>query len=43
VVERIDFVTEVMVGGGLECYIVAEVVMADNEACGCMVDVKGWC
>jgi hypothetical protein len=35
VVGRIDFVAEVMVGGGWECYIMVEVVMANNEGCGC--------
>jgi hypothetical protein len=43
VVGRIDFVVEVMVGGGWECDIVVEVVAADNEGCACVVEVEGWC
>jgi hypothetical protein len=45
VVGIIDFVVEVKVkvGGGWECYIVAEVELADNEGCGCVAEVEGWC
>jgi hypothetical protein len=39
---RIDFMTEVMVGGGWGCGIVAGVVEADNEGCGCVEEVEGW-
>jgi hypothetical protein len=39
---RIDFAVEVMVGCGWECYIVAEVVPADSEGCGCVVEVQDW-
>jgi hypothetical protein len=43
VVGRNDFMAEVMVDGGWDCYIVAEVVVADNEGCGCVAKVEGWC
>jgi hypothetical protein len=39
---RIDFVVEVMVGGRWESGIVAEVVAADDEGCGCVAEVEGW-
>jgi hypothetical protein len=41
VVGRIDLVAEVTADGGWERYIVVEVV-ADNEGCGCVVEVEGW-
>jgi hypothetical protein len=31
-----------MVGGGWQCDIVADVVAAHNEGCGCVVEVEGW-
>jgi hypothetical protein len=40
---RIDFVMEGMVDDGWECGIVAEVVAADDEGCGCVAEVEGWC
>jgi hypothetical protein len=30
------------VSGGWGCGIVAVVVTADNEGCGCVVEVEGW-
>jgi hypothetical protein len=42
VVGRIDFVADVMVGGGWECDIVAEIVAVDDEGCGCVAEVEGW-
>jgi hypothetical protein len=39
---RIDFVAKLMVGGGWEYHIVAEVVAADDEGCGCVAEVEGW-
>jgi hypothetical protein len=42
VVERIDFVMEVMAGGGWKCCIVEEVVAADSEVCGSVAEVEGW-
>jgi hypothetical protein len=39
---EVDFVVEVMVGGGWECDTMAEVVAANDEGCGCVVEVEGW-
>jgi hypothetical protein len=42
VVGKIDFVAEVMLDGGWEDYIAAEVVAANNEGCGCVPKAEGW-
>jgi hypothetical protein len=42
VARRIYFMAEVKADGGWECGIMAEVVVVDDEVCGCVAEMEGW-